>query len=148
MEETMIEFLVKKTYKFRKDLEDEDFRHFAHQLACKWADYYTASDGGIIAPDNMKYWLLLQEAIGSARFWNIINAEFAHDLSAWLKESEFVSHVPSSVANEYQARFSVDPKQFRLMPKFLPKRYSLEQYFVYKEVCKAFGVAPYSQDVK
>ena len=143
----MIEFLVKKTYKFHKYLDDEDFRHFAQQLAYKWADYYAASDG-ILVPDNVKCWMLLQEVIGSARFWNIINAEFAHDLSSWLKESEFVSHVPSSVAHEYQARFSVDPKQFRLMPKFLPKRYSLEQYFVYKEVCKAFGVAPYAQDVK
>ncbi len=143
----MIEFSVKETYKFRKDLEDEDFRHLAHQLAYKWADYYAASEG-IFTPDKVKSWMLLQEVIGSARFWNIINAEFAHALSTWLKESEFVSHVPSSVAHEYQTRFSVDPKQFRLMPKFLPKRYSLEQFFVYKEICKAFGVAPYAQDVK
>lgn len=137
----MIEFLVKKTYKFRRDLEDEDFRHFAHQLACKWADYYTASDG-ILAPDNVKYWLLLQEAIGSARFWNIINAEFAHDLSSWLKESEFVGNVPSYAAKEYEARFSVDPNYIQSLPESAPKRYSYEQYFVYKEVCKALGVDP------
>lgn len=143
----MIEFLVKKTYKFRRDLEDEDFRHFAQQLAYKWADYYAASDG-ILAPDNVKCWMLLQEAIGSARFWNIINAEFAHALSEWLKESEFVSHVPSDVAQEFEARYSVDPNQLRLLPKSLPKRYSLEQYFIYKEVCTAFGLAPYAQDVK
>ena len=143
----MIEFSVKETYKFRKDLEDEDFRHFAHQLAYKWEDYHAASEG-IFTPDKVKSWMLLQEVIGSARFWNIINAEFAHDLLAWLQESEFVGRVPPDTAKEYEERFSADLRQIKSLPKSMPKRYSLEQYFIYKEVCKVFGADPNVSDVK
>ena len=137
----MIEFSAKDTYNVRKTLEDADFRHFAKQLAYRWADYYAASKGAI-SQDSIMSWMLVEEAIAAARFWNILNAEFAYDLSTWLKESKFVANVPSDAAKEYEGRFSVDPDYIQSLPESAPKRYSYEQYFVYREICKALGVDP------
>ena len=90
-----------KDSQVRKTLEDKDFRHFAKQLAYTWSDYYTSVKR---YPDNsaaLLDWAEVETVLASARFWNIISAHLAYDISTWLKDAEFVDNVPTLVMEEY-----------------------------------------------
>lgn len=142
----MIEFPIKNPSNIRKTLEDKDFRHFAKQLAYHWSRWYGSSqltnDKSALFLD----WAEVETALASARFWNIISASLAYDISTWLQASEFVDNVPTLVMEEYDQKYLVHDTYKDSVKYGVPPKYCYEQYFIYKELCAAFGVEPIRED--
>lgn len=128
-----------KDSQVRKTLEDKDFRHFAKQLAYAWSDYYTNVSKNPNDPSLIMKWAEVETILASARFWNIIGASFAYDVSAWLQAAEFVNNVPAPVREEYDQKYLVRDTYRDSLKYGTPKKYCYEQYFIYLEVCKALG---------
>ena len=91
---------------------------------------------------------MVEGVVEHARFWNLIDEEFAYDLNRWLMESEFFGNVPEEIKSEYESRYSVDPDSANSHSPEKPNSYPYEQYFIYTEICKALGVDPGVEDTE
>ena len=136
----MIEFPIKNPSNIHRTLEDKDLRYFAKQLAYAWADYYATSKSNPEKTTLLLDWAQVDSIVASARFWNIISASLAYDISTWLKQGEFVGNVPTLIMNEYDQKYLTNEKYLDSLEDTSPMKYRYEQYFIYKELCEALGV--------
>ena len=138
----MIEFPITIPTSIRKTLEDRDFRRFAKQIACNWADYYAATKVKSNSTTLLLNWTQVESILAAARFWNIISASLAYDISTWLTKAPFVGNVPKNIRNEYDQKYLTNDKYLEYLEATSPMKYRYEQYFIYKELCEVFDVDP------
>lgn len=134
-----IEFEVQTGHGVKRQIEDKDFRNFAKRLAYAWAQSY--ANGNTFPPR-----FELEDLMASARIWGIVNAELGYDIFQWFQKAEFVGNVPSDVKEKYNERYVVNQAYIDSLPTNIAKKYSYEQYFIYREMCKVFGVDPNIDD--
>lgn len=130
-----IEFKSTDHHTIKRELEDKDFRSYAKRLAYAWVSTYISK--GQFQPS-----FPIKDLIAAGRVWGIIGAELGYDLFTWLDESDFAGNVPKEIQDRYKDRYLTNDAYINALPENSPRRYSYEQYFIYLEMCKLFGVNP------